>query len=236
MNIFHTLIIKISHIVTAVLVFVGLHAAPTPQITVVDIEPKTGEISVTAAATSSPKQTPTFIIKQTPTLPPVESTLPAEDTSTPAKVASPAPQPVQVPIYIIQQPTPMTQEEKTPVTASPASLKSLEIFSPMPNKGLGRDFTANPEATDDSNSLELGLIVRDDTGKATSIADVEVTATDKSQNKTMAVTGNIAKIYVDGEKQTVPYFPFSYLFKTSGDHTITFSANGMTKQVTINAK
>ena len=114
-------------------------------------------------------------------------------------------------------------------------MKAIQVINPIPGKGLGnREYTAQPEVIDESNYIELGLIVLDENGKETDKATVSVTATDSSQNKTLVGTGNITPRYEDnGSKRMVPYYPFHYEFKTVGTHTITFESDGMTKSVTV---
>lgn len=93
----------------------------------------------------------------------------------------------------------------------------------------------------DKSYVDIGLIVRDgDTSNShapgsNSRDNVEViiTATDSSQNKTLQGTGNIRTITVN---DTVSYYPFSYEFKTAGDHTITFSSLGETTSITLHSQ
>lgn len=121
---------------------------------------------------------------------------------------------------------------------------SLKIFSPMLNKGLGRQYIASSEIINESNYIELGLLIKKDDETfnkhgALGVDDAIVTieATDSSQNKTLNGTGNVIKtIDDDGINKLFSYYHYHYEFKSSGEHTVTFSANGMTKSVTLNVK
>lgn len=112
-------------------------------------------------------------------------------------------------------------------------MASIEIISPIPGKGTGRTYTAQPQVVDETNYVELGLIVRNDAGEPIKNAVVTITATDETQNKTLNGTGNIYPRYENEVRILTPFYPFHYEFHTVGDHTITFSVNGMTQSVTF---
>lgn len=120
-----------------------------------------------------------------------------------------------------------------PIIEQPKSMKSITIFNPYSNKGTGREYSARSQVKDEQNYIVLGLIVRDDSGNEIKNVPVTITATDSIQNKTLNGTGDIRKIYIDGIPKTVPYYEFYYEFKTPGDHTITFTAEELTTQITV---
>lgn len=148
-------------------------------------------------------------------------------TTTPA-----TPQIVPQPTQIINQPT---QNIMTPATA-PISQARIEIISPIPTKGLGRQHVASPTIEGEDNYVVLGAIVYDANGNVDKNAVVTISATDASQNKVENGAGDMVTIYTDGVKNQVLGYVYSYEFRTQGDHTITFSVNGLTKDVVINAK
>ncbi len=125
----------------------------------------------------------------------------------------------------IKNQKPMTEEE-TKVEA-PVSQARIDLFSSDKATGMGREYNAITDdkierwdqASDYSNFVVIDLIVYNEEGKKESNADVKVTATDESQSKQL------------GGKQS-----YQYLFKTPGEHTITFEAYGATKSVTFTAK
>ena len=118
-----------------------------------------------------------------------------------------------------------------PVAINQNLMTTIEIISPIPGKGLGRTYTAQAEIVDESNYIELGLICRDGQGNALKTPEVTIVATDTAQNKTLNGTGNVLPI---GEKKVkTPFYPFHYEFKTVGDHTITFTCNGVSDSVTL---
>ena len=124
-------------------------------------------------------------------------------------------------------------------------MNTLQIISPIAGKGLGRIYVANnyelnPDGTiktghapKEENMIDLGLIIRDENGTYLDGVVVEVEATDESQNKRIAGTGNQTKIYPEGTPVTVPYYPFHYEFKSAGKHTITFKVGDKTESVDL---
>lgn len=134
----------------------------------------------------------------------------------------------------MNQPTgniPVT-EEVTPAPQPEPSNASIEIVTPITNKGLNRKFTATPD--DEDGQLHVGAIVRDAKGEITKTAEVTVTATDTTQNQVLKGTGDVTKITLpNGKKEKIYYYAFNYEFRTSGKHTITFSVDGLTKSVEV---
>lgn len=112
-------------------------------------------------------------------------------------------------------------------------MSSIEIISPIAGKGLGRQYKAQSEIVDESNYIELGLIVRNDNGIPIKDAVVIITSTDSTQNKTINSTGNVYPKYENNVRIITPYYRFHYEFKTAGEHIITFSTNGLTDAVTL---
>ena len=133
---------------------------------------------------------------------------------------TPAPPVIQAPIIIQQN----------------NHMEKLQIISPMSNKGLGREYVASESVQNEYNYIEIGLVVYDSAGEPDRNTEVIVEVTDQTQNKTMSSTGTVGRIYENGVKKEVFYYPFTYEFKTAGEHTITFKANGMTESVTVTAK
>ena len=131
------------------------------------------------------------------------------------------------------QPEPQNQVEPLS-TQIKQSMSELQIIDPIPGKGRGRQYIANLNGIEnESNYIELGLVLRNDDGKPVNNLQVTITATDSTQNKTLNSTGNVKKIYKDGVPELVHYYPFHYEFKTAGTHTITFSANDMQEVVVL---
>jgi len=207
-----------------------------PQITPIVINET--PVAIPTESTTTPTATQTIVIPiPTPTQQ-VESQVTEITTTetTPEPTPTPPPQTIYVPIYITQpalapqpapEPLPTIQPESTP------SMSSIEIINPIPGKGAGRTYTAQPQIIDESNYVELGLVVRDDAGEPIKNVVVTITATDETQNKTLNNTGNVYPRYENEVRIMTPFYPFHYEFKTVGDHTITFTANGMTESVTL---
>jgi hypothetical protein len=138
-----------------------------------------------------------------------------------------------VEIPIIQKP--IIEPTVEPIIESQKTMKTITIISPYSDKGLGREYIASPEVKDESNYIELGLLVKEGE-KFIRDAIVEVTATDSTQNKTFDGTGSMTKIYIEGSKKFVPYYNFHYEFKTSGKHEITFECDGKKESVKVQVK
>lgn len=147
-------------------------------------------------------------------------------TQTPPPASAPAPTPT---------PAPTPVPEPTLVEATPESMKSITIISPINGKGLGRTYTAQPQVVDETNYIELGLIVRGDDGKIVSNVEVVISALpDTDQSSTLNSTGNVKKIYdSNGVAEAVKFYPFHYEFKTAEEHTITFSVPSLELTETI---
>ena len=125
------------------------------------------------------------------------------------------------------------------VATAPASRARIDVISPTPGNGLNRKHTTSPELDNDGkgnpmNEMVIAAVLYGDDGR-TAIKDaiMTITATDSVQNKTMNGTGEIHPVYVDGQKTIPPIYTYYYVFKTAGDHTITFSSNGISQSVTV---
>lgn len=147
-------------------------------------------------------------------------------TSTPTTtIQTPTPQPI---------PPPQLQQLINPII-TPMTNARIEIVSPIGTKGLGRSYLARADIKDEFNYVSIGAIIYNDDGSINRTDEMVITATDATQNKTLEGTGDLwANRYVNGEKQPAYYYTFDYQFKTTGDHTITFTAGALTQSVTIN--
>lgn len=234
MNIWNTIIITFSHSIAAVLIFVGLQA-PTvpPQTTTIDIQPSGQVTSVTTQ--EAPKQAP---VAPLPTEPTVETPDPQNASTTPEPITLPAPtqQQTYIPVIIVQSPQATAPIEPEPTTmpkkpkeAPVAQNVTLELFAPMAGNWIkDRQYLAEPQQNlvDEYNYVELGLIVRNEAGEALKDVVVSVHTTDPEQNKEINGTGDVRKIYKDGNPTLTPYYAFTYTFKTVGKHEIIFETNG----------
>lgn len=115
---------------------------------------------------------------------------------------------------------------------------TIEIISPIPGKGFNKVHAFNTKGVEDEEDyVELGLIVRDDSGVPRRDATVVVTTADLSQNKTIVGTGTFRRIKKpDGTRELTPFYPFHYEFKNKGTHTVTFTCEGLTKSTTLSVK
>jgi len=143
------------------------------------------------------------------------------------------PEIVEVPVYThppIQEPIASSETIEEPIIINENIMEyTLEIISPLAGKGLGREYLSRDKVKDEYNYLVIALIVWEN-GEAKRDSNVKVVATDSSQNKEINGTGDMAIIYKDGNKKVMPAYFFDYEFKESGNHTITFFAEG--KEIT----
>lgn len=147
-----------------------------------------------------------------------------------------ASQPTPEPTQVINQPTQITMTPTpTQIASAPVSQARIEIY-PIQRNGLSKEYKASPEPTEKENFIVLGAIVYDVNGNVDRDAVVTITTSDATQDKVKNGTGDVITIYPNEEKLQVLGYKFNYDFKTPGDHTITFSANGLSKSVVINAK
>lgn len=253
MNILNTIVVKIGGVAAGILMFLGFTAsAIPPTTTIVDVQPETGQITtqivmpeeVPALPGSAPKVTVALqpLTATATTTSDIEPIVEATTTEPVITLQAPAPEPdpVYIPIYIMQQAiipesSPQPTPEPEPILApKPMTQYTLEVISPIPIKGLNREYSARQQIMDEQNYVELGLLIKDSNGEYMKDVEVVIEATNADQNKTLNSTGNVTKIYINGQKKVVPYYPFSYEFKTPGMHTIKFSAMQKSETITFN--
>lgn len=168
---------------------------------------------------------------------PTPDTPPAE---TPTITSQPTP---QIIIYI-QQPTPSAsptpqaqttpEPSQDPVADAPKKMRTIEIINPIPGKGQGRQYVSKTsEELTEQNYIELGALIRNENGNPIKDATVTITATEESQNKIITATGNVTNIFVNGQKQQVPYYHYHYEFNNPGHHTITFTCDELQSVVEL---
>ena len=78
------------------------------------------------------------------------------------------------------------------------------------------------------NEIYIGAVVYGDDGEMTRSATVTILV--KSPTSEEASTREGTGAFV---KPGMPFYPFTYVFETAGEHIITFSANGVSKSVTV---
>ena len=156
-------------------------------------------------------------------------------TMTQAQPPAPAPEPVADTVEPTSAGVGTTEPPpEPPVAAAPVSQARIEIAPVTLARPLDRTFVhvegveSVDAAPSHDNWADIAAFVYGDDGQNTRTATVVVTATDASQNATFVGTGNVQKGRF--------YFPFNYLFKTAGQHTVTFTANGLSESVTMTAE
>lgn len=219
-----------------------------PPQKVVSVEGQNSRLTPTSTVTTTSTTTSTTTPQtQTSTTPTPTSTVVYVPiyVSVPVPVYVPplAPSPTALPTPPIEPEPPAPTPTPAPQPQIQAKMNTLTIFNPIATKGIGKrldpvtgievGYRASAEVIDESNYVYIGAILRDASNNNIKTATVTVTATDASQNKTIVGTGTLGYIYVgettattDPVKTPVYYYPFTYNFKTAGQHTITFSADG----------
>lgn len=161
----------------------------------------------------------------------LQATPPPESPKKPATYLPPSYTQSAPPLQPISEPLSTTQ-----TIIEPIKMNELTIIEPIKGKGNREVFIAKPQVVDESNYIELGLVIKDPDGVYRRDITVDVTATDEAQNKTMTGAGHLTKIMSGGSQITVYYYPFHYEFKTAGAHTITFTSLGQSVSQTFNVQ
>lgn len=247
MDIFHTIVIKVASIVSAILLFVGNGPVAAPRVTLVEVQDNKvtiTESTSTSTSTFSPEpakspEVTTVPVQTTETAPTIETALTAPQIQ---------PQTVYVPVYVYQSapavagsaplptnpPTTMEPEPTPEVTpVAPVKVAQILIKNPIPGKGFkpGREYRFRSEPLDESNEVQLGAVLVNSDGSINNTAVVTVTASDESQNKTIDGTGNVSSFGDPNNQQH--YYPYRYVFYEPGPHTITFASEGVEASITI---
>lgn len=122
---------------------------------------------------------------------------------------------------------------------------SLQIIDPIPGKGRDKTHIERPDEYcdhcgqsmpyNDTHSIDLGLVVRNEAGESVKDQEVEITTTDKDQNVVLKGTGNTTRIPLadSDKKETVYVYMYHYEFKKSGKHKITFKVGDEIEVVTL---
>ena len=118
-------------------------------------------------------------------------------------------------------------------TAEPVSLARIDIINPVATKGLNRPHSTSPELDQGGkgnpmNEIYIGAVVYGEDGEMTKSATVTVVVKSPTSEETSTREGTGAFV-----KPGVPFYPFTYVFKTAGDHTITFSSGDVSKSITV---
>lgn len=110
----------------------------------------------------------------------------------------------------------------------------IEIVSVNDSTPLDHVFTAVPDGVPTSieNMANLGgILYADDEVTVIRDADMTITCDDEDQDRELHGTGNLW-----GDPHNVYYYPFNYIFKEAGEHTITFTSGDLTATVTLKAE
>lgn len=127
-------------------------------------------------------------------------------------------------------------QSSAPVTATqtasapaPQSQAHIDVFLTDNTQTADQTFATSSGSINRDNTVFLGATLYNDDGSMNRSAQMTVTTDDATQDKTLFGTGNI----LPGGN---PYYPFVYTFKSSGPHTINFTANGQTQSITLSAQ
>ena len=154
------------------------------------------------------------------------STLAPMPTAAPNVTAAPMTQP-----QVAAAPAPAVAAD--PSQPSGYSINIVAWPGPIPAAQVTQTFVTDPtltswdQDTTDNSHVNIGAILLDPNGKPINNAVMTVTTDDLSQNVSINGTGNIYG------NPAVAYYSYHYVFKTSGSHTIIFSAMGATNSITL---
>lgn len=180
------------------------------------------------------------------------SNLESSTTNSAPQAPTPSAQSQTIPTPAAPQTTPVPQYVP-PVTIAPTPVSQARIDVVNYSTDLTRQYTAmptgckliigsnyndvdcSPSSYPTNGDVTLKAILYNDDGSVNQSAVMQITATDSRQNKTFNGTGNIVTFYKDAQKQQVYGYVFGYHFLAPGEHIITFSAQGLSKSVTIMA-
>jgi len=115
--------------------------------------------------------------------------------------------------------------------ALPEYCKLEDNSNPIVHNAIDCGWTANPYP--ENGEIDLVAFLYDADGSVNKTAPMQITATDPRQNRTKNGTGSLVGAYFGGKLFKEFGYTFSYFFFTPGEHTITFSANGMSESVTL---
>ncbi len=209
-------------------------APATNELPTADSKEPSSEAKVIPKTTSSVPGTIEAKPVIAPAVPPTSTNAgpePVPQAAAPIFVASapvPVPQPLP-PQASTPSPMPEPAQAVEPSNALPVAPPTITVVSPIPGKGLGRDYIASDVIVDESNYVEIGAVLKDGKGNELDTPVMTVTTTDPSQNTTLQGTGNY-------NVRVGKYYPFHYEFHSAGQHTITFSAEGVSVSVEFNVK
>lgn len=227
MNIFHTIAIKIAGVFAALIVFISGPTVQPEQVVSIASPEMAQEV---ASSFQEPVYSQAACDEYVNLCAPKASKVTVIDI--PAPQAQPATAaPVAVPVYVIQPTAPVVSTPAPLPIAQPKVMEnkaSIKIVSPIGMKGLNREYAARETPLDEKNTLFIGAVVTNSEGEVVNDAVVKVTTSDESQDREINGTGDFW-----GNPHNVYYYPFTYEFRTKGDHKITFTAEGVSESVTI---
>lgn len=133
----------------------------------------------------------------------------------------------------VQAPAAAPQEQDAPATQAAIQIVTMDNVHQLTDtwQVAPASVTTAGEASSTNYVAILGAIVTDASGNVDKTATMTVTTDDEAQNTTIVGTGNFW-----GAPHNVYYYPYTYLFRTAGEHQITFTANGVSASVTLNSQ
>lgn len=221
MSLFYNIGHSIAHAIASVIVAIGLSRSPAPVITppiapTVTVQPITQD-DVAALTKSKASTGPAMVtVRQSITInnnpaPVMQEPLQVtQDTTMKKKATATAPEQVQE-----------TQPE-APVSQASITIEGRGV-APMDGAKLARS-----TPLDEKNSVTLGAFLTDADGNNDHTSTMHVTTADNTQDKILVGTAV--------NENGVYYYAYQYDFTRTGEHTITFSANGVSKSVTFEVK
>ena len=138
--------------------------------------------------------------------------------------------------------TPPSQPS-APVAPTPVQKTFVLAYKENDNNGykITNSISATVDvtkSTDDMNPLIFALVFKEGNEYMSSpqVYDIQVSAPDSSQSKTIGTSNSTNGLFLDGYKFTGSYASYGYFPRATGTNTITFTSPslGVTKSITIN--
>lgn len=224
MNIFFNIGNAIVHAFVSVMLITGLKSTPVVVPDPIPVIPQPTQIEPLSDDDVSALQDTTD--KSTVTIPPaitMQQHITINNTQPIARAITQALLPV-----VTQQINAMTKQDPTPqqtvVQAPDPIVVSLDIQSrgiaPLTGTKLARS-----EPFDEQNQVDFAVFVTDQNGNYIKSDTMNITATDSTQNKVLNGTG--------ANEQGHYFYSFEYNFTSVGEHTVTFTIDGVTKSMSF---
>lgn len=167
-----------------------------------------------------------------------------ENNTTAGAPTTSAPSTTAAPVGITGTPNPGPVPQPTTNTIIPMSTATaptqahIDFINPMPGKGLNRHYVASPTVEDENNYIDFAAVVYDENNNPVGDNTVTVTITGPDGVDTLDLkgTGDVATIYVNGDRRVVPAYSIHKDFKVAGDYVFLVTDGTVRNSVSLNVQ